>query len=251
MITGPEAGITRDSISIDWDWTDQDGTVHPVRLIDTAGLRKRAKVDDKLERLSAHDTKPRDRFRRSGGAAARRARAGWRRRTCASPTRCSRKAARWSSRSTNGTSPNMPRRLFNGVKAALLEGPQPAQGRAVADRVGRDRQGHRPVDRRGVRSARELVAARRHGRAQSLVRQGGRDQPAARARRQAHQAALHHPDQDAPAELRHFRQPGRPIADQLSSLSAQFDAPRLGAWAGAAAADDARDARIRYDNKDE
>src|SRR5436190_2353104 len=52
MITGPEAGITRDSISLEWEW---DG--RPVRLVDTAGLRKRAKVDDKLERLSAADTK--------------------------------------------------------------------------------------------------------------------------------------------------------------------------------------------------
>jgi len=52
MITGPEAGITRDSISLDWQW---DG--RPVRLVDTAGLRKRAKVDDKLERLSAADTR--------------------------------------------------------------------------------------------------------------------------------------------------------------------------------------------------
>ena len=52
MITGPEAGITRDSISLDWQWNG-----HPVRLVDTAGLRKRAKVDDKLERLSAADTK--------------------------------------------------------------------------------------------------------------------------------------------------------------------------------------------------
>ena len=52
MITGPEAGITRDSISLDWDWNG-----HPVRLVDTAGLRKRAKVDDKLERLSAADTR--------------------------------------------------------------------------------------------------------------------------------------------------------------------------------------------------
>ena len=51
MITGPEAGITRDSISIDWEF---DG--RPVRLIDTAGLRRKAKVDDKLERLSAADT---------------------------------------------------------------------------------------------------------------------------------------------------------------------------------------------------
>jgi GTP-binding protein len=56
MITGPEAGITRDSISIDWEWTAADGQVRPVRLIDTAGLRKKAKVQDKLEKLSAADT---------------------------------------------------------------------------------------------------------------------------------------------------------------------------------------------------
>ena len=52
MIVGPEAGITRDSISIDWLWSER-----PVRLVDTAGLRKRAKIDDKLERLSAADTR--------------------------------------------------------------------------------------------------------------------------------------------------------------------------------------------------
>ena len=52
MITGPEAGITRDSISLDWEWEGK-----PVRLVDTAGLRKRAKVEDKLEKLSAADTR--------------------------------------------------------------------------------------------------------------------------------------------------------------------------------------------------
>jgi GTPase len=52
MITGPEAGITRDSISLDWEW---DGRA--VQLVDTAGLRKRAKVEDKLERLSAADAR--------------------------------------------------------------------------------------------------------------------------------------------------------------------------------------------------
>jgi len=52
MITGPEAGITRDSISLDWEWNGR-----AVRLVDTAGLRKRAKVEDKLERLSAADTR--------------------------------------------------------------------------------------------------------------------------------------------------------------------------------------------------
>jgi GTP-binding protein len=57
MITGPEAGITRDSISLDWMWSGPDGQIRPVRLVDTAGLRKRAKVEDKLEKLSAWDTK--------------------------------------------------------------------------------------------------------------------------------------------------------------------------------------------------
>jgi GTP-binding protein len=51
LITGPEAGITRDAISVDWIW---DG--RRVRLHDTAGLRKRGKVKDRLERMSAADT---------------------------------------------------------------------------------------------------------------------------------------------------------------------------------------------------
>ncbi len=50
LITGPEAGITRDSIAIDWEWQGRQ-----VRLIDTAGLRKKAKVQDKLEKLSVAD----------------------------------------------------------------------------------------------------------------------------------------------------------------------------------------------------
>lgn len=55
LITGPEAGITRDSIAIEWLWTDEDGNDRPVRLIDTAGMRKRAKVQEKLEKLSVAD----------------------------------------------------------------------------------------------------------------------------------------------------------------------------------------------------
>ena len=51
LITGPEAGITRDSIAIEWAWQGK-----PVRLIDTAGLRKKARIEDKLEKLSAADT---------------------------------------------------------------------------------------------------------------------------------------------------------------------------------------------------
>jgi GTP-binding protein len=57
LITGPEAGITRDSIAIDWEWRSPGGEVRPVRLIDTAGMRKRAKVEDKLEKLSVADAR--------------------------------------------------------------------------------------------------------------------------------------------------------------------------------------------------
>lgn len=52
MLTGPEAGITRDAIAIEWDYQGR-----AVRLIDTAGLRRRARVEDQVERLSAADTK--------------------------------------------------------------------------------------------------------------------------------------------------------------------------------------------------
>jgi GTP-binding protein len=50
LLTGPEAGITRDSISVQTEW---DGT--PVRIFDTAGMRKKAKVQEKLEKLSVSD----------------------------------------------------------------------------------------------------------------------------------------------------------------------------------------------------
>jgi GTP-binding protein len=57
LLTGPEAGITRDSIAVDWKWTDPDGEVRDIRLIDTAGMRKRALVVDKLEKMSVADAK--------------------------------------------------------------------------------------------------------------------------------------------------------------------------------------------------
>ena len=56
LLVGPEAGITRDAISLDWSWTDRSGTEHAFRLADTAGLRRKARVIDKVERLSVADT---------------------------------------------------------------------------------------------------------------------------------------------------------------------------------------------------
>ncbi|MBX3482281.1 ribosome biogenesis GTPase Der [Phenylobacterium sp.] len=51
LLTGPEAGITRDAIPVDWDW---DGRA--IRLVDTAGLRKKARVQQRLEKLSTGDS---------------------------------------------------------------------------------------------------------------------------------------------------------------------------------------------------
>ena len=50
LLTGPEAGITRDAISTAHDW---DGL--PIRIFDTAGMRKKARVQEKLEKLSVAD----------------------------------------------------------------------------------------------------------------------------------------------------------------------------------------------------
>ena len=58
LLTGPEAGITRDSIAVDWEWTDpKSGERRDIRLIDTAGMRKKAQVIEKLERLSVADAR--------------------------------------------------------------------------------------------------------------------------------------------------------------------------------------------------
>ncbi len=55
LLTGPEAGITRDAISLQIDWADPDGSSTPMRIFDTAGMRKKAKVQEKLEKLSVSD----------------------------------------------------------------------------------------------------------------------------------------------------------------------------------------------------
>jgi len=50
LLTGPEAGITRDSISVDWEWRGRR-----IKLFDTAGLRRKSRVQEKLEKLSVSD----------------------------------------------------------------------------------------------------------------------------------------------------------------------------------------------------
>lgn len=51
VITGPEAGLTRDSIAVDWDWGGKR-----FRLVDTAGLRRKARISHRLEKMAVDDT---------------------------------------------------------------------------------------------------------------------------------------------------------------------------------------------------
>ncbi len=51
VITGPEAGLTRDSIAVDWQWGGKK-----FRLVDTAGLRKKARIAHRLEKMAVDDT---------------------------------------------------------------------------------------------------------------------------------------------------------------------------------------------------
>ncbi len=50
VLTGPEAGMTRDAIAVDWTWRNRN-----FRLVDTAGIRRRARVDEKVEKLAVAD----------------------------------------------------------------------------------------------------------------------------------------------------------------------------------------------------
>ncbi|MBR2574384.1 MAG: ribosome biogenesis GTPase Der [Loktanella sp.] len=55
LLTGPEAGITRDAISVKQVWAGPDGIGVPMRIFDTAGMRRKAKIHEKLEKLSVSD----------------------------------------------------------------------------------------------------------------------------------------------------------------------------------------------------
>ncbi len=55
LLVGPEAGITRDSIGVEFEWTRGEGSARPMKMFDTAGLRKRANVTGKIEKLATAD----------------------------------------------------------------------------------------------------------------------------------------------------------------------------------------------------
>ena len=51
VMTGPEAGITRDAIAVDWEYNDRK-----IKLVDTAGMRRKSKIDHNIEKMSVEDS---------------------------------------------------------------------------------------------------------------------------------------------------------------------------------------------------
>ena len=92
LLTGPEAGITRDAIAVELTWHGQRFRVH-----DTAGMRRRARIEEKLEKLSVADALNAIRFAEVVVLLMDARKGRSRNRICASPTWSSARGARWSS----------------------------------------------------------------------------------------------------------------------------------------------------------
>ena len=167
-----------------------------MRLVDTAGLRKRAKVEDKLERLSAADTKRAIDYAEvvvllldaTRGLEAQDLR------IAAQVIEEGRALIialnKWDVAEDASA-------LFNGVKAALDEGLAQLRDVPLLTVSAKTGKGIDTIPRSRVRAARGVEPAHPDRRAQPLVRGRGRSQSAARAQGQADQAALHHAGEDA------------------------------------------------------
>ena len=221
LLTGPEAGITRDSIMVPWEWEGRT-----INLVDTAGIRKKAKVEGKLEKLAVGDalrsiqyaeivvllldaTIP---FEKQDLALADLVYREGRAMVIA--------VNKWDLiEDKNATLaklreqcdellPQVKRRADGDDQRHAGSQHRPADGGDLQDREGVE---HPPVD----------------GQAQPLARRRGREAPAAGRVGPPAQAALHDAGQDAAAELHHLRiAPGR-HAGVLSALHDQLDARDL------------------------
>ena len=215
LVTGPEAGITRDAIAVDWRFAGRT-----FRLFDTAGLRRRSRVGDKLEQLAGADTLRAIRFAqvvvividgttglerqdlaiaRSGGGGGAGAAAGRQQeRFGRRPRRCRRVA-------------------FDRLEASLAAGARDAAALAV----GADGRWNVGAAAGGAAPSRGVEPQAFDTPAESLAGGGdGADAAAVRAG-PAGEAALRHPDQDASADVRGVRQPSGGGLGVVSALSRQ------------------------------
>ena len=202
--------------------------------MDTAGLRKRAKIEDKLERLSAADTKRALDYAEvvvllldaTRGLESQDLR-------IASQVIEEGRALiiavnKWDV-AENASS------LFNGIKAALDEGLAQLRDVPLLTVSAKTGKGIDTIFKVAF-ELREAWSKRvPTGELNRWFERRDRGQPAAGAQGQAHQASLHHAGEEPAAELRRVRQPARGAARKLSPLSAERDAPRPRPRAGALA----------------
>ena len=213
LLTGPEAGITRDAIAVDWHWK---GT--PIRLIDTAGLRRRARVVEKLERLSGADTDravryahvvvlvldANDMLEKQDLTIARHVIDEGRALVIA--------ANKWDAIEDKNEAL---KKLKDRVEKSL---PQ-VTGLPVVTLVGALRPQPRQADAGGLQYVCAMEQARADRATEPLPRSGDGGASAAAGARPAHQAALYDPDQDPAADLRPVRRQGRRSAGRLCAVS--------------------------------
>ena len=212
LITGPEAGITRDAITVDWEWRGR-----PVTLVDTAGMRKRARVDEKLEKLSVADA-----LRAIDHAEVVVLLLDSTRGLEVQDLKIAARAVeegralviglnKWDVAEGGAA-------LYQGVRAALNEGLAQLRGVPLLTLSGATGKGVDQIVAAAFDAREAWGATRIHRRAQPLVRGRAGGEPAAGPRRSAHQAALHHPGRGPPADLRAVRHARGPAARELPSL---------------------------------
>ena len=230
LLTSAEAGTTRDSISVEINWQGRD-----FRVFDTAGLRRRSRIEEKLEKLSVADALRAVRFAevvvlmmdaqnkfeeqdlRIADLIEREGRA------------LVIAVNKWD---LMGRQSSLISALRTDVDHLLPQVKGDADRRGVRP----DGRGHRPADERDRRGLRGVEPAGADGVAQSLVRAGRGCQSAAGGIGPAAEAELHHPGQGAAAEFHPVLLARGRRAAILSALSRQFLA-RVFRTAGHAGAD--------------
>ena len=191
LLTGPEAGITRDAIAVEHDW--QGRTLPHLRHRRPAPPRaRRGEAGEALGRRRAQ----RRALRRGGGGAGRRRASPSRSRTSASPIWSSAKAARWCSPVGKWDLQEKKAGAIKKLRDQAAAEAHAIEGRAAGGGVGADRRGPRPADAGDRRCLRGLEQARADRGAQSLVRAGAGGASAAGGVGPPAQAQLHHAGQE-------------------------------------------------------
>ena len=222
LLTSPEAGTTRDSIAVEINWKGRE-----FRVFDTAGLRRRSRIEEKLEKLSVADALRAVRFAevvvmmmdaqnrfeeqdlRIADLIEREGRA------------VVLAVNKWDLMESKGGG------AISGAAPRCRPLAAAGHGRADRRRLRPDGRGHRPPDAGDPGRLCALEQARVDRGAEPLVRGGDPGQSAAGGVRPPAEAELHHADQGAAAELRAVLLARGRGAAILSALPHQFDARGL------------------------